>query len=198
MTGLKAPALDIRARTATKVWLQREKCKRDTSGSKNQMFCCSASQNIVWLNHLAALTLAQTHHSAFSPSPPSFLLSSQGTVNNQTGIFPQSFVKIIKPLPNGSTEGEDEGHTYSCLRCFLLGPSGIDARWVGSIFKSAVVGLQLNPRFDGFVWVFLQRCLRRRRSNYTADIQRPSDSHEVCAKTWDVKSSVGSSEASGF
>uniref|UniRef100_H3DNC2 Neutrophil cytosol factor 4 n=1 Tax=Tetraodon nigroviridis TaxID=99883 RepID=H3DNC2_TETNG len=52
----------------------------------------------------------------------------EGTVNNQTGIFPQSFVKIIKPLPDVSAEGEDEGHTYSCLRCFLLSPAGVDTR----------------------------------------------------------------------
>uniref|UniRef100_H2S0Y7 Neutrophil cytosolic factor 4 n=1 Tax=Takifugu rubripes TaxID=31033 RepID=H2S0Y7_TAKRU len=52
----------------------------------------------------------------------------EGTVNNQTGIFPQSFVKIIKPLPDSNTEGEGEGHTYSCLRCFLLTPSGVDTR----------------------------------------------------------------------
>ncbi|KAM9363571.1 neutrophil cytosol factor 4 [Symphorus nematophorus] len=52
----------------------------------------------------------------------------EGTVNNQTGIFPQSFVKIIKPLPESDTEGEGEGPTYSCLRCFLLNPSGVDTR----------------------------------------------------------------------
>lgn len=57
--------------------------------------------------------------------------SSQGTVNNQSGIFPQSFVKIIKPLPDVGVEDEDEGHTYSCLRCFLLGPAGVDTRWAG-------------------------------------------------------------------
>uniref|UniRef100_A0A8P4GEL7 Neutrophil cytosol factor 4 n=1 Tax=Dicentrarchus labrax TaxID=13489 RepID=A0A8P4GEL7_DICLA len=50
----------------------------------------------------------------------------EGTVNNQTGIFPQSFVKIIKPLPDSDTEGEGESLTYSCLRCFLLTPSGVD------------------------------------------------------------------------
>ncbi|XP_019717556.1 neutrophil cytosol factor 4 [Hippocampus comes] len=52
----------------------------------------------------------------------------EGTVNNQTGIFPQSFVKVIKPLPESESEGEGEGHTYSCLRCYLLTPSGIQAR----------------------------------------------------------------------
>uniref|UniRef100_A0A8P4JY93 Neutrophil cytosol factor 4 n=1 Tax=Dicentrarchus labrax TaxID=13489 RepID=A0A8P4JY93_DICLA len=53
---------------------------------------------------------------------------AEGTVNNQTGIFPQSFVKIIKPLPDSDTEGEGESLTYSCLRCFLLTPSGVDTR----------------------------------------------------------------------
>uniref|UniRef100_A0A672ZIZ8 Neutrophil cytosol factor 4 n=1 Tax=Sphaeramia orbicularis TaxID=375764 RepID=A0A672ZIZ8_9TELE len=52
----------------------------------------------------------------------------EGTVNNQTGIFPESFVKIIKPLPDSDSEGEGGGHTYSCLRCFMLTPSGVDAR----------------------------------------------------------------------
>lgn len=52
----------------------------------------------------------------------------EGTVNNQTGIFPQSFVKIIKPLPDSDSEGDSGGHTYSCLRCFLLTPSGVQTR----------------------------------------------------------------------
>uniref|UniRef100_A0A3Q3L2X1 Neutrophil cytosolic factor 4 n=1 Tax=Mastacembelus armatus TaxID=205130 RepID=A0A3Q3L2X1_9TELE len=52
----------------------------------------------------------------------------EGTVNNQTGIFPESFVKIIKPLPESDSEGEGGGHTYSCLRCFFLTPSGVDTR----------------------------------------------------------------------
>ncbi|KAM4584683.1 neutrophil cytosol factor 4 isoform 2-T2 [Odontesthes bonariensis] len=53
---------------------------------------------------------------------------AEGTVNNQTGIFPESFVKIIKPLPESDSEGEGGGYTYSCLRCFLLTPSGVEAR----------------------------------------------------------------------
>lgn len=60
--------------------------------------------------------------------------SLQGTVNNQTGIFPQSFVKIIKPLPDSDAEVEGEGHTYSCLRCFLLTPSGVDTRYVMCVY----------------------------------------------------------------
>ncbi|XP_029950266.1 neutrophil cytosol factor 4 [Salarias fasciatus] len=52
----------------------------------------------------------------------------EGTVNNQTGIFPESFVKIIKPLPESDSEGEGGGRPYSCLRCFLLTPSGVDTR----------------------------------------------------------------------
>ncbi|XP_031144947.1 neutrophil cytosol factor 4 [Sander lucioperca] len=52
----------------------------------------------------------------------------EGTVNNQTGIFPLSFVKIIKPLPESDSEGEGGGPTYSCLRCFLLTPSGVNTR----------------------------------------------------------------------
>lgn len=68
----------------------------------------------------------------FSPfrSSSVLLCPLQGTVNNQTGIFPQSFVKIIKPLPETETEREGEGPTYSCLRCFLLTPSGVDTRYV--------------------------------------------------------------------
>ncbi|XP_078131131.1 neutrophil cytosol factor 4 isoform X2 [Sander vitreus] len=53
---------------------------------------------------------------------------AEGTVNNQTGIFPLSFVKIIKPLPESDSEGESGGPTYSCLRCFLLTPSGVNTR----------------------------------------------------------------------
>lgn len=51
----------------------------------------------------------------------------EGTVNQDTGIFPQSFVKIIKPLPpsEGDTEG---GSCYSCLRCYLLSPDSSDSR----------------------------------------------------------------------
>lgn len=56
--------------------------------------------------------------------------SPQGTLNNQTGIFPQSYVTIIKPLPDSDTESGSEGHTYSCLRCFMLTPSGVDTRSV--------------------------------------------------------------------
>lgn len=52
----------------------------------------------------------------------------EGTVNNQAGIFPESFVKIIKPLPESDSEGEGGGHAYSCLRCFLLTPSGVHTR----------------------------------------------------------------------
>ncbi|XP_069545667.1 neutrophil cytosol factor 4 [Brachyistius frenatus] len=52
----------------------------------------------------------------------------EGTVNNRTGIFPESFVKIIKPLPECDSEGEGGGHTYSCLHCCLLTPSGIETR----------------------------------------------------------------------
>ncbi|KAM4611760.1 neutrophil cytosol factor 4 [Polymixia lowei] len=56
----------------------------------------------------------------------------EGTVNNQTGIFPESFVKIIKPLPESDTEREggvaSAAGSYSCLRCYLLTPSGVDTR----------------------------------------------------------------------
>ncbi|XP_043971494.1 neutrophil cytosol factor 4 isoform X2 [Gambusia affinis] len=65
----------------------------------------------------------------------------EGTVNNQTGIFPESFVKIIKPLPESDSEGEGGGHTYSCLRCFLLTPSGVETR---NVFK--VDDIALNYR----------------------------------------------------
>ncbi|RVE75874.1 hypothetical protein OJAV_G00003150 [Oryzias javanicus] len=52
----------------------------------------------------------------------------EGTVNNQTGIFPESYVKIIKALPESDSEGNGGGHTYSCLRCYLLTPSGVETR----------------------------------------------------------------------
>lgn len=60
----------------------------------------------------------------------------EGTVRDKTGIFPESFVKIIKPLPE--SESDEEGGaskkadraqgSYSCLRCYLLKPEGIDTR----------------------------------------------------------------------
>uniref|UniRef100_A0A3B3RMQ1 Neutrophil cytosolic factor 4 n=1 Tax=Paramormyrops kingsleyae TaxID=1676925 RepID=A0A3B3RMQ1_9TELE len=61
----------------------------------------------------------------------------EGTVRNQTGIFPASFVKIIKPLPESDSEGEEDASgtkkgppagSYSCLRCFLHLPTGVETR----------------------------------------------------------------------
>lgn len=60
----------------------------------------------------------------------------EGTVRDRTGIFPESFVKIIKPLPGSDSDGEGEAggskgptvSAYSCLRCYLLQPQGIDTR----------------------------------------------------------------------
>lgn len=51
----------------------------------------------------------------------------EGTVNEHTGIFPQSFVKIIKPLPSSDWDSEG-GHSYSCLRCFLIQDHTSDTR----------------------------------------------------------------------
>ncbi|KAK6300802.1 neutrophil cytosol factor 4 [Coregonus clupeaformis] len=58
----------------------------------------------------------------------------EGTVRDRTGIFPESFVKIIKPLPESDSDGEGGGASgkgagsYSCLRCYLLTPQGVDTR----------------------------------------------------------------------
>lgn len=53
----------------------------------------------------------------------------EGTVRDQTGIFPESFVKIIKPLPDDNSDGEGGASgSYSCLRCYLLTPQGVDTR----------------------------------------------------------------------
>lgn len=56
----------------------------------------------------------------------------EGTIGDRTGIFPKSFVKIIKPLPQSGSNGEEggasEAGTYSCLRCYLLTPNGSDTR----------------------------------------------------------------------
>lgn len=62
--------------------------------------------------------------------------SLKGTVRDKTGIFPESFVKIIKPLPESESDEEGgaskNGHraqgSYSCLRCYMLKPEGIDTR----------------------------------------------------------------------
>ena len=58
------------------------------------------------------------------------LFCSQGTVNNQTGIFPEYFVKVIKPLPEDEGGVATSASCYSCLRCYLLSPSGVDTRCV--------------------------------------------------------------------
>ncbi|TRY96993.1 hypothetical protein DNTS_001430 [Danionella cerebrum] len=60
----------------------------------------------------------------------------EGTVRERTGIFPESFVKIIKALPENDSDeegGVSRGRggapgSYSCLRCFLLQPEGIETR----------------------------------------------------------------------
>lgn len=57
-------------------------------------------------------------------------------MRDKTGIFPESFVKIIKPLPESDSDEEGEASkngkraqgSYSCLRCYLLQPEGIDTR----------------------------------------------------------------------
>ncbi|XP_076841168.1 neutrophil cytosol factor 4 [Brachyhypopomus gauderio] len=60
----------------------------------------------------------------------------EGTVKDRIGIFPESFVKIIKPLPE--SDSDEEGgpsksrdgaqSACSCLRCHLLQPGGVDTR----------------------------------------------------------------------
>ncbi|KAI2650276.1 Neutrophil cytosol factor 4 [Labeo rohita] len=60
----------------------------------------------------------------------------EGTVRDKTGIFPESFVNIIKPLPESDSDEEGRASmsgkraqsSYSCLRCYLLQPEGIDTR----------------------------------------------------------------------
>uniref|UniRef100_A0A673HDW7 Neutrophil cytosol factor 4-like n=1 Tax=Sinocyclocheilus rhinocerous TaxID=307959 RepID=A0A673HDW7_9TELE len=52
----------------------------------------------------------------------------EGTVRDKTGIFPESFVNIIKPLPESDSDeeggasmsGNRAQSSYSCLRCYLL------------------------------------------------------------------------------
>uniref|UniRef100_A0A9J8AH70 Neutrophil cytosolic factor 4 n=1 Tax=Cyprinus carpio carpio TaxID=630221 RepID=A0A9J8AH70_CYPCA len=61
---------------------------------------------------------------------------AEGTVRDKTGIFPESFVNIIKPLPESDSDeeggasksGNHAQSSYSCLRCYLLQPEGIDTR----------------------------------------------------------------------
>ncbi|XP_064179837.1 neutrophil cytosol factor 4 [Anguilla rostrata] len=61
----------------------------------------------------------------------------EGTVRDRTGIFPLSFVKIIKPLPESDSEGEGKtssgkmgppAGSYSCLRCYLHQGQDIETR----------------------------------------------------------------------
>ncbi|XP_028828717.1 neutrophil cytosol factor 4 isoform X2 [Denticeps clupeoides] len=58
----------------------------------------------------------------------------EGTIRDRSGIFPESFVKILKPLPESDSDGEGRigsgppAGSYSCLRCHLLQPQGVDTR----------------------------------------------------------------------
>ncbi|KAL1005713.1 hypothetical protein UPYG_G00063060 [Umbra pygmaea] len=58
----------------------------------------------------------------------------EGTVKDRTGIFPESFVKIIKALAESDSDGEGVDSSrkgagsYSCLRCYMLTPQGVDTR----------------------------------------------------------------------
>uniref|UniRef100_A0A672P1Z1 Neutrophil cytosol factor 4-like n=1 Tax=Sinocyclocheilus grahami TaxID=75366 RepID=A0A672P1Z1_SINGR len=60
----------------------------------------------------------------------------EGTVRDKTGIIPESFVNIIKPLPESDSDeeggafksGNRAPSSYSCLRCYLLQPEGIGTR----------------------------------------------------------------------
>ncbi|KAB5526171.1 hypothetical protein PHYPO_G00148650 [Pangasianodon hypophthalmus] len=54
----------------------------------------------------------------------------EGTVKDRIGIFPESFVKIIKPLPESDSDEEKKGGpgSYSCLHCCLMHPGGVDER----------------------------------------------------------------------
>ncbi|KAK3510013.1 hypothetical protein QTP70_025322, partial [Hemibagrus guttatus] len=59
----------------------------------------------------------------------------EGTVKDRIGIFPESFVKIIKPLPDSDSDEEGGASkkkggpgSYSCLHCCLLHPGGVDER----------------------------------------------------------------------
>ncbi|XP_027024291.1 neutrophil cytosol factor 4 isoform X2 [Tachysurus fulvidraco] len=59
----------------------------------------------------------------------------EGTVKDRIGIFPKSFVKIIKPLPDsdsdeegGASKKKEGPGSYSCLHCFLMHPEGVDER----------------------------------------------------------------------
>ncbi|GAA6079481.1 neutrophil cytosol factor 4 isoform X1, partial [Tachysurus ichikawai] len=58
-----------------------------------------------------------------------------GTVKDRIGIFPESFVKIIMPLPDSDSDEEGGASkkkggpgSYSCLHCFLMHPEGVDER----------------------------------------------------------------------
>lgn len=58
----------------------------------------------------------------------------EGTVRDKTGIFPESFVNIIKALPESDSDEEGGASksgkqgSYSCLHCYLLQPEGIETR----------------------------------------------------------------------
>ncbi|KAK1146852.1 neutrophil cytosol factor 4 [Acipenser oxyrinchus oxyrinchus] len=42
----------------------------------------------------------------------------EGTVRDAVGIFPQTFVKVIKQLPEEDSEESEGGKQLNCLRCY--------------------------------------------------------------------------------
>ncbi|KAK5873338.1 hypothetical protein PBY51_018386 [Eleginops maclovinus] len=99
----------------------------------------------------------------------------EGTVNNQTGIFPQSFVNVIKPLPESEVEGEGGDLTYSCLRCFLLTPSGVQTR---NVFKEEDIAINYRDPEDDLIRILddedVQLMIRESRQQ-RVKVNRPAN-----------------------
>ncbi|XP_066511945.1 neutrophil cytosol factor 4-like isoform X2 [Hoplias malabaricus] len=95
----------------------------------------------------------------------------EGTVKERIGIFPESFVKIIKPLSESGSDEEGGASkkngaqgSYSCLRCYLLKPEGIDTRDV-----CVQEDLTIQPSYSDL----LARMRKRERSEKVKQIEHP-------------------------
>ncbi|XP_076151273.1 neutrophil cytosol factor 4 [Alosa pseudoharengus] len=118
----------------------------------------------------------------------------EGTVRDRTGIFPESFVKIIKPLQGSESddEGADVGSkapgvsAYSCLRCYLLQPQGIDTRdlCVEEDLSTQPTYMELLSRMRD---VFQVQDIALNYRDPEGDLVRILDDEDVTLMVWESK-----------
>ncbi|XP_063079055.1 neutrophil cytosol factor 4 [Engraulis encrasicolus] len=114
----------------------------------------------------------------------------EGTVRERIGIFPESFVKIIKPLPGSDGEEEEEKgaqvSTYSCLRCSLLQPQGVDPRDV-----CVEEDLSTQPTYQELLSrmreLFKMEDIALNYRDADGDLVRILDDEDVALMVWESK-----------